>query len=307
MNILDELKLIIIELGKFPTHGDLVKLKFFKLRNAIISSKIKLSEYAEQLGVEAAKPRDYWNEEKILEACKKMCEECNGWPSKEVMNSKYSDIRQACHRNKISMIYFREKLNVKFADPKETSCLQCDKKFTPQGSNWKRQKFCCGECTENFYRIKQNERNAERIKQEKECPICKNKFIPNQTTKQKYCKRSCFIKFRKRLTKALDRTLEYLNTNKMENTSKILGYSGVDLLKHLETFPNFNSIRKQDWHLDHIFPIIAFVNKGITDIKIINCLENLQPLLSDENTTKGDKYDEAIFDVWLENKITLDI
>ena len=54
--------------------------------------------------------------------------------------------------------------------------------------------------------------------------------------------------------------------------------------------------------MDHIFPIQAFVDYGIKDIKLINCLENLQPLNGKENCSKGDKYDVEKFEKWLESK-----
>ena len=55
------------------------------------------------------------------------------------------------------------------------------------------------------------------------------------------------------------------------------------------------------WSIDHIFPIKAFVEHGITDMSIINSLDNLQPLLLSENISKSDKYCEKDFFTWLKN------
>jgi hypothetical protein len=56
------------------------------------------------------------------------------------------------------------------------------------------------------------------------------------------------------------------------------------------------------WHTDHIFPIKAFLDYGIVDIKIINCLENLRPLDAKENLCKNAKYDKVLFEQWLQSK-----
>ena len=45
-----------------------------------------------------------------------------------------------------------------------------------------------------------------------------------------------------------------------------------------------------EWHVDHIKPIISFLNAGITDISKINAIENLQPLWAADNLRKGGKY-----------------
>jgi len=54
--------------------------------------------------------------------------------------------------------------------------------------------------------------------------------------------------------------------------------------------------------LDHIFSIKAFLDFGIKNIKLMNCLDNLQPLSVAENVSKGDKYDSGAFILWLGTK-----
>ena len=51
--------------------------------------------------------------------------------------------------------------------------------------------------------------------------------------------------------------------------------------------------------LGNIFPIQAFLDHGILDLKIINKLSNLRPMLGPENLQKADKYDEKEFTEWL--------
>lgn len=43
--------------------------------------------------------------------------------------------------------------------------------------------------------------------------------------------------------------------------------------------------------IDHIFPLKAFVDYGILDVRLANCLENLQPMIGKENVSKSAKYD----------------
>ena len=81
---------------------------------------------------------------------------------------------------------------------------------------------------------------------------------------------------------------------KIKKTSKseeILGYSRLQLLYHIEKYPN--------WHLDHIFPVTAFLDRGITSAKIINSLDNLQPLSKHDNLTKNNTYNKEEFESWL--------
>ena len=54
--------------------------------------------------------------------------------------------------------------------------------------------------------------------------------------------------------------------------------------------------------MDYIFPLKAFVDYGILDPALANCLENLQPMLGKENISKSAKYDRFSFEFWLESK-----
>ena len=63
--------------------------------------------------------------------------------------------------------------------------------------------------------------------------------------------------------------------------------------------PNWPNVKDGEWHLDHIYPIIAFVERGIKDIKMMCHLENLQPLSGRANCHKNRKYDKKEFEVWL--------
>lgn len=105
----------------------------------------------------------------------------------------------------------------------------------------------------------------------------------------------------RRCNAMLRRILKMVGKRKQTKSTELLGYSKNKLKNHLMSHPNWrgNDIR---WTIDHIFPIKAFLEHGITDLKIINCLENLQPLEHFANLTKNDKYDKKAFRCWLKTK-----
>jgi len=81
--------------------------------------------------------------------------------------------------------------------------------------------------------------------------------------------------------------------NKSDRTSVLLGYEKENLRSHLEekfkdgmSWENYGK-----WHIDHIIPIKHFLDKNINDPKIINALDNLQPLWAEENLTKSSRMD----------------
>ena len=51
-----------------------------------------------------------------------------------------------------------------------------------------------------------------------------------------------------------------------------------------------------------VHPIKAFLDQGISDLKIINALDNLMPLDATENMCKNAKYDKEGFLNYLKNK-----
>lgn len=79
-----------------------------------------------------------------------------------------------------------------------------------------------------------------------------------------------------------------------ESAESLCGYSDYDLRVHIESkFKDGMSWNnRSEWHIDHIKPIKAFLDEGITDPKIINALSNLQPLWAHENLSKGAKFEQ---------------
>lgn len=108
--------------------------------------------------------------------------------------------------------------------------------------------------------------------------------------------------FKKKCYKALSSSLKATGKIKVGRTSDMLGYTPVQLQEYVTKHPNWESVKDKNWHLDHIFPIEAFVEYGIMDIRLINDLSNLQPILQSENNQKKDNYDKKEFEKWLESK-----
>ena len=108
-------------------------------------------------------------------------------------------------------------------------------------------------------------------------------------------------KIRKKYYHMLRSTLVAARCNKDCKSAELLGYTSLELREHLENHPNWEKCG-EDWHLDHVFPIKAFVDHGVYDIKIINCLENLCPINKQENLLKGCNYSKQEFLQWLFEK-----
>ena len=105
--------------------------------------------------------------------------------------------------------------------------------------------------------------------------------------------------FKQKCYKMLKYSLKKTKQVKNDRTHRLLGYTPSELRQHIYNHPNWKKVKNKSWHMDHIFPIKAFLDYGIKDLKLINCLDNLQPLLAVENTSKNDSYDRKLFEEWL--------
>lgn len=108
-------------------------------------------------------------------------------------------------------------------------------------------------------------------------------------------------KFRKICGQHIKRFMESTGQKKTLHTHELLGYMPQDLQNHILNHPNYKNCEGKEWHVDHIFPIQAFLDHGILDLKIINKLCNLQPILGPENLKKADKYNQKEFLEWIKN------
>jgi hypothetical protein len=125
---------------------------------------------------------------------------------------------------------------------------------------------------------------------------CRTCFIENNWNKPEDRK---FVLLCRSLLRNCLRRIQLPKTNK---TSDLLGYTGQELREHIESHPNWLNVKGEKWHIDHIFPVKAFCDYGIKDIKIINCFENLMPLEGKKNLSKRAKYNKMEFEKWLNSK-----
>ena len=97
----------------------------------------------------------------------------------------------------------------------------------------------------------------------------------------------------KAITFMRDSLRRVMKIEKNGRTEKILGYTRQDLIKNIESkfTKGMSWSNHGKWHIDHIKPISAFLAEGIDCPKIINSLDNLQPLWKLENLKKGSKYE----------------
>lgn len=111
-------------------------------------------------------------------------------------------------------------------------------------------------------------------------------------------------RFRSRQRHLVASVLDAIGVSKQFKSSEIVGYTCDQLREHITTHPNWNNVKNSEWHIDHMFPIKAFLDHGIHDVKLINSLDNLRPLSAKDNLSKNDKYDKADFHAWLNKKVT---
>lgn len=109
-------------------------------------------------------------------------------------------------------------------------------------------------------------------------------------------------KFRKICDQHIRRFMRATEKKKTRHTHELLGYTPMQLQEHILNHPDYAKVKDGEWHVDHKFPLKAFLDHNIIDLKIINALDNLRPLAGLENLSKADKYDEEEFLEWLNEK-----
>lgn len=122
------------------------------------------------------------------------------------------------------------------------------------------------------------------------CVTAMNKAIKRQDIEQ--------YKYELKLKKSILAKLRNLSTTTKPKKSAMyeFGYDAKTFQEHLKQFKKSD---QEKMVIDHIFPFIAFMRKGIYDLKIINHLSNIQLLTDTENRKKGQKYDNQKFEEWL--------
>jgi hypothetical protein len=87
-------------------------------------------------------------------------------------------------------------------------------------------------------------------------------------------------------------SIKRVSKEKVGRFEDVTGFSREDLINWIES----QFVQGMTWEntsIDHIIPVSAFASHGIDDLRIINHLSNLRPMLRLENISKGCRYDEA--------------
>ena len=201
-------------------------------------------------------------------------------------------------------------------DGYRTYCKECRKTMTIEYRNKNKNKL--NEKQKEYYQnnkenkksydkiYRENHKEKYKLLSEKWCKIYKEDRINNpEKYKQKdkewrnnnkdlikeinnrYFKKH---KYRFAWRKILHYSLRTLGKKKEGKTIDLLGYSALELKEHLEKLfqDGMSWDNHGEWHIDHIKPISLFDEN--TPIKIVNSLNNLQPLWAKDNLSKSDKY-----------------
>lgn len=120
-----------------------------------------------------------------------------------------------------------------------------------------------------------------------------NEWVSNNTERvreirRNYKKRNPMLVFTRRTLERLER---HSDARKYED---LLGYTQSEFIEHMESQfkAGMSWKNRSEWHVDHIKPIKYFLDEGVTELKIINALSNLQPLWAHENLSKGAKFEQ---------------
>jgi hypothetical protein len=132
------------------------------------------------------------------------------------------------------------------------------------------------------------------------CGICRPTKQPRYIPDREYAgwRRS----ISRRLRSAFKNHLNRIGKKKDGHTYDQLGYTPSQLIDHIMSHPNWPLVKDGEWEIDHIFPIKAFIDFGVTDARVVHALDNLRPLSQHDNISKNDKYDREAFISWLATK-----
>ncbi len=184
-------------------------------------------------------------------------------------------------------------------------CVDCEtyKEITEFRSGHRR----CNVCI-NLKQVEYRKNNLDKVKVIKKQWRENNKDKENERTKkwrdnltddqieEQRIKRNDYLKNKRKtdpnfvMKEAMHRMLTRTLKFKTDRTSKLLGYSALELKQHIESLftEGMSWDNRSEWHIDHIRPISSF--QIDTPPNVINALSNLQPLWVEENLIKSNKY-----------------
>lgn len=149
---------------------------------------------------------------------------------------------------------------------------------------------CCG-CIKEYSKKKYSDNKKDMLECNKEWRLKNREYLAEYRRNKR--NNDPLEKLRSTIHNMINRLL---TDNKVDRSYEILGYTPSDLKIHLESkwesWMSWDNYGLGDgcWVIDHIRPVKSFYDEGITDISIINSLDNLQPLCFRANLSKGCQY-----------------
>jgi len=100
---------------------------------------------------------------------------------------------------------------------------------------------------------------------------------------------------RENLRRRLKSVLDKYSIDGKTHSSKKYGINYSAIIEHLGLCPG----NMENYHIDHIFPLVAFDLNNLLHIKAAFAPENHQWLIKEENMSKGCKYNKIAFEEYL--------
>ena len=140
------------------------------------------------------------------------------------------------------------------------------------------------------------ERNKETYNKREKEYFHKNKkecVKRNVKYRKERAKRDPLFAAKEKLRKAVQSSFQRIKKNKPANTLTLLGCTWEEAKAHIEALWvegmswNNHGVGDGCWNIDHVRPVASF---GEDELHLMNLIENLQPLWSEDNLRKSDNY-----------------
>lgn len=175
---------------------------------------------------------------------------------------------------------------------KSQQCSVC--KETNRIEDWQDNKPICKRCYKSPpQKCSMCGENKVIKKNTKEGPLCDNCYMKHK------CKNNEAFRISQLLRRRLNSVLRSRSKNGKTQTSDEYGINYAKIIEHLGPCPG----KREDYHIDHIFPLIAFDWDNLMHIAIAFSPENHQWLPKKENLQKGDYYNEQEFKEFLNDQV----
>ena len=202
----------------------------------------------------------------------------------------------------------------------DKECKECDTVFTPSRSA-KHIVFCSYPCRKSYWIREEAIQKYGKYspKGNASCIICEKTFM-QKAWNQKTCSKDCNLimregyerkykpyssyspmqKINARMRAQLRQHLKWRSIKKTSKTYTLLGYTGEELYKHIESHftdeSGYSWDNMSEWHIDHIRPVASFnhTTTECEDFKKCWALNNLQPMWASDNLSKSNKWDGVV-------------